>query len=56
MVNNVVTENIELKKRMSTLETDRSDFMKQLLDYQKQIDSVLSTVDNLKKKLNERTE
>jgi hypothetical protein len=54
MVNNVVTENIELKRRMSTLETDRTDFMRQLLDYQKQIDSIITTVDGLKNRLGEK--
>jgi integrase len=54
MVNSLVTENMDVKRRMSTLETDRTDVMKQLLDNQKQIDSILSAVETLKKRVSEK--
>jgi integrase len=54
MVNSLVTENMDLKRRMSNVESDRGEFMKQLLDSQKQIDSIISTVETLKKGISEK--
>jgi integrase len=54
MVNSLVTENMDLKRRISNVESDRGEFMKQLLDSQKQIDSILSALEALRKKESEK--
>jgi len=54
MVNSLVTENMDLKRRMSTLETDKTDVHKEVLEIQKQQDSILSTLEALRKKESEK--